>query len=747
MIKNCGPSRWIHRFAILVSAFTSVPSLAQPVVFWASDPVGPRDTMIFVGDSLAGVSASLSRVPDGLSSEAMEAPVRQLPLIQAGPDSFKATIPQDFGDGIYRYRLTTPQGVASGFINQAKIYWFQGDGGRDARPGGWIRVMGRNVVRGPNAILRLRDASAGADYSLPASEGGLWDASFVVPNTMRPGSYRLELWNGQGSQETIVEIGRIEIRPTDFTSTNSIDVTKRGARGDGTTDDTGAFRQALQELGVAGGGQLWVPRGKFLLSDTLLIPENVTIAGAGAGLSVLSLRDSRSPPAVLLSGKRRFQIRDLAIEATQHNHLIEGGYAADGAGLLDADIRIERLRIRANMFRGQISPKEARQRLEASARRLPPRGPEALRLAGGNVVVVDNDIQGSIGAFILKDARDAYIAGNRFLNGRTGWYVIVNSTRVIFEKNVVVGADFGGGGGGIGTHWGPERAISQNILVKGNEFHDLAGGDGEAMTTDGPGGCFTGRIVATAGSRIVTLPQISPAEAGALAACRGAGGLAVISGRGAGEHAVVEHITGNTIELTQPMRVSSDTATTAVIVPVFQHILAVGNKATDAGFAIQFYGSSWDNVAADNVSVRTLGINVQGRPYGGSGRPTPQAQPAFFTQFLGNSLQYGTTDRRPPHQMLDSLLEARGIPVAGISGPIVRGVIMRGNRLEGNASIRLRGDDRGLVEPGLKDAVVEHNKIRDVDTGIQIFAGTTGVWIGTNEMTGVRRPQSGNARP
>lgn len=60
----------------------------------------------------------------------------------------------------------------------------------------------------------------------------------------------------------------------------SANVLDYGAAGDGVTDDTQAFQQALS----SGAKYIVVPSGRdYVISDTLLIPENVTLDGMGTG--------------------------------------------------------------------------------------------------------------------------------------------------------------------------------------------------------------------------------------------------------------------------------------------------------------------------------------------------------------------------------------------------------------------------------------------------------------------------------
>ena len=61
----------------------------------------------------------------------------------------------------------------------------------------------------------------------------------------------------------------------DFT----LNVVKFGAKGDGTTDDTAAFRKALDAAGKNGGGIVQVPVGNYLIKTNLSIPTCVTLEG------------------------------------------------------------------------------------------------------------------------------------------------------------------------------------------------------------------------------------------------------------------------------------------------------------------------------------------------------------------------------------------------------------------------------------------------------------------------------------
>ena len=56
-------------------------------------------------------------------------------------------------------------------------------------------------------------------------------------------------------------------------------VTEFGARGDGSTDDTSAIQSALDAAGKAGGGEVFLPAGKYRVGASLTVPSGVTLRG------------------------------------------------------------------------------------------------------------------------------------------------------------------------------------------------------------------------------------------------------------------------------------------------------------------------------------------------------------------------------------------------------------------------------------------------------------------------------------
>ena len=64
-----------------------------------------------------------------------------------------------------------------------------------------------------------------------------------------------------------------------FAVAASASVRDFGAKGDGVTDDTAAFQEAMDEQAKSGGGIVEVPAGKYLIKTNLSIPPSVTLEG------------------------------------------------------------------------------------------------------------------------------------------------------------------------------------------------------------------------------------------------------------------------------------------------------------------------------------------------------------------------------------------------------------------------------------------------------------------------------------
>src|SRR5579883_346098 len=714
---------WIITVALSLAA--AAHAAARPVIFWFNDPAGPDETVLVTGSGLDAVtSVTIQRVPDDGKGAGPEAE-KSVAVLQGGAQSLKFVIPKDFRPGVYRFTLSSPEGAVSGELNRPTIYWVQGSLGAAAAPGEWLQVFGRNIVRrAERARLMLMPEGAGAPLSLASSDGGLWRATFRVPEDAAPGTYRGRLSNGDGGEGEWIDIGSVEISEAAPAPKLTVDVRSQGAFGDGKTDSTRAIRAAMDAAARGGGGTVYFPRGRYLLSEPLVIPPGVTLKGERTDLVNLLWPDFPSPPDTLISGTSRFAIEDLTIYAGNHGHIISGGSAGKAQAPGASDIAIRRVRIRASAFRGHMTPQETFQRMALLKMRFP-ESPDSIRLSGERLTVTDCDVVGSGRSLYLFKAKDAVVSGNTLSNGRFGWYSITGSRHVIFENNTVSSADLQGTGGGI-NNLSSEVGASEDIFFGHNTFKDFIGWDREAMTTDGPGGYYFGHAKSSAPDRLSLLGPVNEHMVGP--DWRGAA-VMVVDGPGVGQVARVakiEQAAGSPkmeLSLDQPLQVGLTAGSVITVVQMQQNYLIIDNVFEDTGVAAQTYGTALNHVFAGNRSIRTGGFFAVGGMYF-------HFQPGWQLQLLDNRIIEGNVYQGGPDREISS-----GEAVGGVYGrqtedkpglpALMRAIIVRGNRLEQDAHIEIKG--MSAASPGIRDIVVEENTIGASRDGLYVDRGVAGL--------------------
>jgi hypothetical protein len=698
---------------------------AQPKIFWFNDPVGPDETVLVTGADLETVTAvTIGRISDSGSATVPIAEQAIAPL-QANPLSLKFVIPKEFTSGIYRFTLSSPEGSVSARANLPTVYWTQSNLGVAASSGGWIQLLGRNIVRrGDHAQLLLLREGADAPLLATLVEGSLWRGIFRVPEQIPPATYHLRLSNGEGGNEESVDAGSIVVRPPDAEPQQVFDVRAYGAVGNGITNSTRAIAAAMDAASRNGGGTVYLPHGRYLVSETIAIPPHVRLKGERTDLVNLVWPDLSDPPDALIKGASDFSIEDLTIYASNHRHILSGGFMeGDPQAPRASNIAIRRVRIRASAFLGLMDPEATFKRMTEIQRRFPnSSGPDSIRLSGDNIEVTDCDIVGSGRSLYLFKASNAVISGNILNNGRYGWYSITGSKRVIFESNVISAVDLQGTGGGINT-LSESISASENILITRNTFKGIYAWDREALTTDGPAGYYFGRAKTSAPDRITLIDG-----AGVSARSNWIGAVAmVVNGRGAGQFARVaapEKMSASSersITLDRALQVDLDATSVITITQMQQNYLIIDNQFEDAGVAAQTFGIALNHVFAENRSVRTGGFYAIGLYY-------DHFQPSWQVQILDNRILEGNVYRAHREALSEeAAIGVRANQTATKAGapPLVRAVIVRGNRLEQDAHVEVLGFS--AASPGVRDVVVENNEIGPSGAGLTVDRGVA--WL------------------
>ncbi|MBC9879332.1 hypothetical protein G8O24_18490 [Bradyrhizobium sp. INPA01-394B] len=711
--------------ASVIACLSIAQGAAQPAIFWFNDPVGPDDTVLVTGAELGDVTqVTVGRIPDR-ESGGVDTSMLTVPVLQVSPQSLKFTVPREFERGIYQFTLTASRKTLSGRLNLPNVYWVQGSLGDAVTPDGSIQLFGRNIVRrAEHASLDLTPVSGAATIAATFEGGDSWRGRFSLPANISPGTYRLRLSNGAGGEHERVDAGTIEVKRSPAVTAQEFDVRAYGANGDGAANSTRGIVNAIAAAERAGGGTVYFPRGRYIVIEGLVIPPNVNLRGEATDLVNLVWPDFASPPEALIRGTSRFSIEDMTLYASNHRHVIAGGFLDGDRPAPDAsDIRIRRVRIRASAFRGPFDLEATFRRMSDINRQFPYSGPDTIRLSGDRLELSDCDVAGTGRSLYLFKASNAVVARNILVNGRFGWYSITGSSRVVFEDNQVTAGDLQGNGGGINTLSNAVSA-SENVYVGHNSFKGIYGLDREAMTTDGPGGYYYGHAK-TGGAQQVLLRD-PPVQYPVSSDWTGAA-LLVVDGTGAGEAARVAKFERDPtssqigLRLDRTLQVALDATSTITVVQARQNYLVVGNQFEDCGVAAQSYGTGLNHVIADNTSHRTGGFFAIGLFYN-------HFQPSWQVQLLNNRIVEGNIYRAGASRSVLSEESAIGVhayrtDIKPGSPPLVRAIILRGNRLEQDAHIEIKGSLPNAH--GVRDVVIEDNFIGASRVGLTIDDGVT----------------------
>lgn len=681
-------------------------SAVKPTVLWVSEPVRPGETVIVFGEGFEGIRSV------SMSQGSLKQSVTPL---QVSNRCLKVVTPNQFHAGPFAMDLNGLELK----VNRPKIVWSQTPGTANPVPGGTIRLFGTGLSWS-NLSTSAWFSGGGKKIQLPAKAPDRFSLNLQIPSTVPPGSYQLTVQTETASVPLAIRVASPAPKPKTVVS-----VAEFGATGQDGLNDNGAVRQAIAEVVKRGGGVVTFPRGRFALSAGIEVPPKVTLRGAGMNETALCWPDTETPPFALIKGSHDFGVEDLTLYAMNHHHGIASDLGEDAGG----NVRIQRVRMRLNPYRGHITPEKVASRF-AEQQKFSTGGPDCLRLGGLNLVVTNCDLIGGGRSIYLSGAKNSVVAKNRFANGRWGWYCLSGSDGLIFEDNLLTSRDLMATGGGINCLDGAQ--ISQNVYYARNQITECPGWDREAMTSDAGGGAYFGRI-ASANGNTVTLP----------ADPKGNGrnwkraGLFVFDGKGQGQLRQIQQIKGRAVTLNEPFTIPLDSTSIISITMIQRNYYFIDNLFDEAGVAIQLYGTSVGHIASGNTSRNTDGFHNFGMNYYNG------IEPSWFVQWLNNRIDQGNV-YGGGHDQTVSMGEAH-LGVFGLPPrvepkvPVTLACVMRGNELTSNAHLALGGQPGGPNADFayVQDAVVEKNTVRNASCGLlRSEKGVTGAVIRDNDFSG-----------
>jgi len=675
---------------------------ATPQIVWASDPVRPDETVVVMGEGFSSNSVVEMGLGRGSSTPGVKAWTTLQPT-QVSEQSLKVVVPKEWPLNVWAFRVRNGPVVSNAdVLNEPEVWWWNGDSGEFATPGGWLRVFGKSLNFGGKSSLRLRTAD-GRSVELVPHENSCYVLGVTLPPEIAPGDYALSVWNGLGAAAVWQDAGTVTVRPRAVWKSDVFNVKDFGPK------PAEALVAALKAAETNGGGVVYLPRGRYPVKGTLNIPMNTVLRGEAMELVSLYWPDFEKPPAELIAGAD-FGVEAISLYCQNHRNVI-----ADAAA--SKRMFLHHVRIRANAyfmveeagieFRGHRSPVSQK---ECGA---------AVLLRGTNFEITDCDFYASnYGVHIMK-AKTGIIARNQIRYGGRG-YSVENTERLIFEDNLVTGDNLLAIGNDITTFW---SNYCRHIYFANNRVQQMFGADREMMTLDAGGGAYFGTVAAVDGTKLTLSsdPVLRDYAPKPHADWTGAA-VQILDGKGAGQYRFVTVNAGREWQVDRPWVVLPDGTSRISIAPFRGQNLFVGNMFEDGG-AFQLYAAAHDSIVAGNKGKRMDGFLVWGlNPHGWG------YQPSWYCQFFDNEILEGNGyGHRSASFGTVGYDETKAFDSA-----LVRGAIFRRNVLHNNASISIAG----MTE----DALVENNVVRNSDTGITVKATTRGTLLRGNIFEGVTQP-------
>lgn len=264
-----------------------------------------------------------------------------------------------------------------------------------------------------------------------------------------------------------------------------------GAVGDGVTNDLANIQAALDACGAAGGGIVRLPAGTFYVTNTLLVPSNVTLSGAGmkattilnpaGALAGMVVGSDSIYASIALVGVTGAGVTDLCVDHQTNGTDANGIQLGSASGTLTTNSFVDRVRVRGYAshqyliwnYRGQnntISNNVCDGYVTPGAGT----AQEAIEVFGGkNIQIVGNTVNLSgNGIYVWEDTppgseiSDIFISRNRVTGSRCGVLVSVISTarNVIISDNILSEQELAG----INVVGDAANVAVENIVVSNN---------------------------------------------------------------------------------------------------------------------------------------------------------------------------------------------------------------------------------------------------------------------------------------
>ena len=748
------------------------PAVAAPVVVWMSEPVEPGGVVLLQGGDLEAVrEVRVWRLPDGdpgappagaPTVPAAPASAARVPTIQPTNASLKFVLPAGT-PGVFGVDV----GGGPRALGRPQVDWAQstrlgpGVQANEAVPGAPLQLMGRNFSVGgavdDGARARVRAALRSADgrvTPLAVTAADRYSVVVTVPGDLPAGDYTAWVHGGAGGAAgwgggLPVHVARAMGWPA-----QTVNIRELGARGDGVTDDSEAFRRALATVERRGGGVIAFPAGTYRLAGNFRLPRRVVLRGEGKDVTWLKWPFNNPGSAAdflpaALTGTGEFGLERLSLMVRNAQTVVRNPFKDEGRDGKDRrdgrdgdgkdgarDVFLRELRIHYLPWSGRPSNNPERDPQWAFSRWGVVNNTDrdlAILLQGVDTVEI-SDCEVIGGARVL-DVRNGRFTGNRFAYPMGTEWVDLGGEHLVFSKNHVEGV----------ASWRPGALPLRWLYGADNTTRNLGRGEREAFTFDvnrGLGAWREGRgrvepwvgPVASVSGRTVRVAK-ADLPAGVY---RGFEAL-VVGGRGAGQFREIEDNDGQSLRVARDWDVEPDGSSVVLVSRLMRHCVFQRNSAEDVSAFFQMWGPLYDCTFDGNTVARSQGMWGLG---------------GWRIQWLGNVLDGAmsyhtsvgptgsTAERTAEYGYIGFTTSGRPAEMGRFE--YARGAVIRGNHLSRGHRVLVMGGyggpRRSLGFVAARDIVVDGNRIAHSPVGIELDANVEGAVVAGNAFTQVEEP-------
>ncbi len=694
-----------------------------PTVFYQGNTVvGPNNAVGIRGEYLDQDWTAI--ITDGEKTAEVE-------LLQQNRQSFKFIIPENFkANTLYTLTLEGEKPLTV-TLNKPVVQWIQGDEGAISTVGGWVRVQGECLALDETKPHTLTlTAADGTVTTLNADR--VYDAysvGFVIPE-LPLGDYKAVYANGFSE----VDAGTLTIgvSPESTWGKKVYDVTKYKVDNTGVQDATAMLNVLLGHMGNTGGGILYFPAGRYLISGTLNVPAKVVLRGDGMDKTQLfwqctsrqltqyeyegqKITDYQATVSfdMITSTGGNFAVEDMEFAAGHIGGLFYIRKIGDMAGY--GNVRMENVRVNQNTFFGTeygyhynyyISLIDALRKDSAALG----------GIAGTNNKFINCEFNWSSWMTLTGGDKYTLIQNCTFNSTYTKAPIGYSANYAIVEDCTCIDSGFSESGG-------------NNVYFARNTVKDSIYTDNrEAMTTDGTAGLpYQGSAEIHEDGLSFTFPD--EIEAATYAAATSTAKLQIMEGTGAGQW---RYITGNegvsTIQIESPFDVAPDESSRFTISTMGQNVYKVNCTVDNCGM-VQFYTGMCNSVIDGFKINRSAGIKLyakKGKSYAGTNwycsvvnceitNGNYYHTNGYMDYWEANKQSELGTSLRLAQSGGGSFLTAVSTP--GETDPVYcMNLVFRNNKMGFNCLIYLMSCDAG----SMVDSILDGNYSENTRTGIYI---------------------------